>query len=171
MYSAHSGYFKKHSDCTLEIVHDMSQYSTYYSHVVPNDIQDNVFVESGESIATISLDQETSNCKCDWPGKSFLCSTGPHLHFELRHNGNPATLQGKIISDLRIKAGLLPHDLYCSDPEDCTKATFQGKQCATHYTNVKTGHVTCAVTKGSNIGKKYHLLSGIIIQSSILSCD
>ena len=154
VYSAHEGYFKKHSDCSVELIHDKSGFSTYYSHLVPNDIQDNVFIETGENIGRISLDPDTSNCKCDWSSKSFLCATGPHLHLELRHKGSPVTLDGKTISNLRIKAGLLPHDSYCSDPEDCTSATFEGKSCATYYTDLTTGDVICAVTKKeSNIGK------------------
>ena len=154
VHSAHSGYFKRHSDCSVEIRHDKSGHSTYYSHIVPDDIQDNVFIESGEHIGIISLDPATSNCKCDWSLRSFLCSTGPHVHFEIRHNGHPGKLDGKIISNLRIKAGLLPHDSYCSDPEDCTSATFEGKPCATYYTDMTTGDVICAVTKKeSNIGK------------------
>ena len=154
VHAAHEGYFKKHSDCSLELRHDKSEYSTYYSHLVPNDIEENVFIESGESIGTISLDPDTSNCKCDWSSKSFLCATGPHVHIELRHKGRPATLDGRTMSNLRIRAGLLPHDSYCSDPEDCTSATFEGKPCATYYTDLKTGDVICAVTKkGTNIGQ------------------
>ena len=153
VYSAHSGYFKKHSDCSLELKHDKSKYSTYYSHVEINDIADGEFIEQGENIGRIQLDPAKSNCKCDWPQKSFLCATGPHLHLELRYDGRPASLQGRIISNLRINTGLLPHDMYCSDPEDCTSATYEGKACATTYTDLTTGHVICPVTKGSNMGK------------------
>ena len=155
VFSAHQGYFKKHSDCSVEIRHDQSNYSTYYSHLQPNDIQDDIFIESGESIGRISIDPESSNCKCDWSRSSFLCATGPHLHFELRHRGSPASLDGRSISDLQIRAGLLPHDSYCTDPEDCTTATFQGSSCATYYTVKSTGNVICAVTKQeTNIGIK-----------------
>ena len=159
VHSSHSGYFRKHSDCSVEVTHDKSLYSTFYSHIVPNDIENNVFVESGESIGRIDLDPDTSNCKCDWSQKSFLCSTGPHMHLELRHNGSPASLDGRTISKLRIKAGLLPHDAYCSDPEDCTLATFEGRSCATYFTDETTepNKVLCAVTKKeSNIGNKKH---------------
>ena len=153
VFSAHRGFFKKHSDCSIEISHDTTNLSTYYSHIQPNDIKDGVFLEGGESIGRISLDPDTSNCKCDWSQSSFLCATGPHLHLELRQNGKPESLDGRSISNLRIKAGLLPHDSYCTDPEDCTRATFLGKSCATYYSDEKTGQVTCAVTKQeTNIG-------------------
>ena len=153
VYSAHSGYFKKHSDCSLEIQHDKTKFSTYFSHLELNDIGDGVFIEEGENIGRISLDPDSSNCKCDWPSKSFLCATGPHLHMELRYDGKPASLDGQIISNLRIRAGLLPHDMYCSDPDDCGLATFQGKRCSTTFTDINTGEVICPVTKGANIGK------------------
>ena len=152
VYSAHSGYFKKHSDCSFELIHDKTRYSTYYSHVEIKDIDDREFIEQGEYIGKIQLDPYKSNCKCDWPGKSFLCATGPHLHIELRFDGRPASLQGRTISNLRISTGLLPHDMYCSDPDHCTSATFEGKPCATTYTDLTTGHVICPVTKGSNRG-------------------
>ena len=158
VYSAHSGYFKKHSECSAEIKHDMTKFSTYYSHIDLNDIGDGVFIEQGENIGRISLDPDRSNCRCDWPGKSFLCATGPHLHLEIRYDGKPASLQGHVISNLRIKTGTLPHDMYCSDPEDCTSATFEGKLCSTTFTDVSTGEVICPVTKGSNIGKYLVLL-------------
>ena len=153
VYSAHSGYFKKHSECSAEIKHDMTKFSTYYSHIDLNDIGDGVFIEQGENIGRISLDPDRSNCRCDWPGKSFLCATGPHLHLEIRYDGKPASLHGHVISNLRIKTGTLPHDMYCSDPDDCTSAMFEGKLCSTTFTDVSTGEVICPVTKGSNIGK------------------
>ena len=157
VYSAHSGYFKKHSDCSFELIHDKTRYSTYYSHVEIKDIDDREFIEQGEYIGKIQLDPYKSNCKCDWPGKSFLCATGPHLHIELRFDGRPASLQGRTISNLRISTGLLPHDMYCSDPDHCTSATFEGKPCATTYTDLTTGHVICPVTKGSNRGGRLYI--------------
>ena len=139
------------------MLHDQTNFSSYYSHIQPNDIQDGVFIETGESIGRISLDAESSNCKCDWSSSSFQCATGPHLHWELRHRGSPTSLDGRSISDLKIQAGLLPHDSYCTDPEDCTTATFRGSSCATYYTDKTTGNVTCAVTKQeTNIGMTIH---------------
>ena len=155
IYSSHSGYFHKHSDCTLEILHNQTKFSTFYSHLYINDIVDGTFIEQGENIGRIQLDPDMSNCRCDWPSKSFLCATGPHLHLELRYDGEPASLKERTISNLRIHPGTLPHDMYCSDPaEDCTSATFQGKACATTYTDLSTGQVICPVTKGANIGRK-----------------
>ena len=155
VYSSHNGTFKKHSNCSVEVTHDRTAFSTYYSHLdITDDIEDGQFIEQGQNIGRIHIDPDQSNCRCDWAAKSFLCATGPHLHIELRHNGAPASLHGKIISNLLIRPGLLPHDMYCSDPDDCTSATFDGKACATTYTHLKTGEVICPVTKGSNIGTK-----------------
>ena len=155
VYSSHSGHFHKRSECAVEVIHDPSSYSTFYSHLDINDIKDGQFIEQGTNIGRIQLEPDKSNCRCDWPGKSFQCATGPHLHMELRYNGAPASLDGKIISNLRIKVGSLPHDMYCSDPEDCTRAIYGGDLCATTYTDLETLEVICPVTKGSNIGKKY----------------
>ena len=155
--ASHDGYFYKNSDCSVEVFHDKSNYSTFYSHIIPNDIENGVFIESGESIGRIDLDPHTSNCRCDWSRRSFLCSTGPHIHLELRHKGHPADLDGRIISNLRITTGLLPHDSYCSDPVDCTLAKFGGEPCATYYNDTTTGNVMCAVTKKeSNVGNQQH---------------
>ena len=157
--SAHSGHTKKHSECSIEVIHatcdtcNTSGYSTYYSHLVLNDLEDGTFIEPGVHIGKIELDPEKSLCKCDWAYSSFQCATGPHLHLEMRYEGAPESLDGKIISNLLIKTGMLAHDQLCSDPDDCTKATIGGKPCATTYTHVKTLEVTCPVTKGSNIGK------------------
>ena len=157
--SAHSGHTKKHSECSMEVIHatcdicNNSGYSTYYSHLILNDFEDGTFINQGEHIGQIELDPEKSLCKCDWAYSSFQCATGPHLHLELRYDSAPESLDGKTISNLRIKTGMLAHDQLCSDPDDCTKATIGGKPCATTYTDVTTGKVTCPVTKGSNIGK------------------
>ena len=159
--SAHSGHTKKHSECSIEVKHatcdtcNPSGYSTYYSHLVLNDLKDGTFIEPGVHIGKIELDPEKSLCKCDWAYSSFQCATGPHLHLEMRYNGAPESLDGKVISNLRIKTGMLAHDQLCSDPEDCTKATIGGEPCSTTYTDVSTLKVTCPVTKGSNIGKIY----------------
>ena len=164
VYSAHSGHVKIHSECAMEVIHDQSTFSTYYSHLDLNDIDNGVFIEQGENIGRISLDDKSSNCRCDWPQKSFLCSTGPHLHMELRRNGKPESLQGHVISNIRIKTGLLPHDMHCSDPVDCSSAVGQpnspieGKLCATTFTDLSSGKVICPVTKGRNIGTYYFII-------------
>ena len=151
VFSANSGHYKKHSECSLEIQHENSGFSTYYSHLELSNISDGTFIEQGHYLGNISLDPDNSNCKCNWGQKSFQCATGPHVHLELRYDGQPESLDGRNISNLRIKTGSLPHDMYCSDPLDCTLATYQGKACATTFT-LPNGDVICPVTKGSNIG-------------------
>ena len=156
VFSSHDGKFYKHSDCSVEITHEASKFSTYYSHLQLNNITDGTYIEQGHHLGNISLDPDNSNCKCNYAKKEFSCATGPHMHFELRYDGKPESLDGKIISNLRIRTGTNPHDLFCSDPRGrCDLATGkQGESCATTYTDVNTGKVTCPVTKGSNIGTK-----------------
>ena len=165
IYAAHSGFVKKHSECALEVFDNATEYSTYYSHLNLSGIDDNVWVDQGENIGRISLDPVESNCKCDWPVSSFLCATGPHVHFELRYNGTPSTLNAKIISNIRIKTGTYAHDhsntgQYCSDPDHCESATINGELCATTFTHVDTGEVFCPVTKG-NFGMLKYLITSI----------
>ena len=160
VYACHSGWFYKHSDCSLEIIHDATKFSTYYSHLQLNDIANGTYIEQGHHLGNISLDPDNSNCKCNYAKKEFACATGPHMHFELRYDGHPESLDGRIIGNLRVKTGSLPHDLYCSDPRGrCNLAIgTDGEPCATTYTDMSTGNVICPVTKGGNIGKKKGIL-------------
>ena len=140
----------------MEIVHDATSFSTYYSHLQLNDIANGTYIEQGHHLGNISLDPDNSNCKCNYAKKEFACATGPHMHLELRYDGHPESLDGRIIGNLRVKTGSLPHDLYCSDPRGrCDLAIgTDGKPCATTYKDISTGKIICPVTKGGNIGKK-----------------
>ena len=169
VYSSHGGKVYKHSECSIEVVHEKTRYSTYYSHLELNDFGNGTFIEQGHHLGNISLVPDNSNCRCDYANKLFECATGPHVHFELRYDGEPESLQDRIISNFRIRTGSLPYDLYCSDPIDCTLATYEGKFCATTYTDLTTGGVICPVTKGSNIGRK-HLLPSLS-KTSIISTN
>ena len=151
VYAANKGYVKRHSKCSVEVV--QGSYSTYYSHVVVDDILlDGDKVEQGDHLAKISLLPDDSNCDCDWVSRSFVCSTGPHLHVELRRDGHPETLNNKVMSNYLIKPGQYPHDQFCNDPESCTLARYNGSSCATTYTDITTGEVFCPLTKGQNLG-------------------
>ena len=151
-YSAHGGVVMNRSICSLEVFHSTG-YSTYYSHVKHN-FTNGILVEQGEYLGRISLLPELSNCGCEWSSHSFECSTGPHLHFQLKYNGKPETLDKKIISNLRIKAGKNAYDQYCNAADGCSSAMIDGKPCATTLTDMKTGYVHCPVVKGSNFGMK-----------------
>ena len=156
VYSAHSGTIWKHSECSIEIIHNQTGYSTYYSHILIRQKTDGEWVEQGELIGRINLDPIDSNCGCDHASRSFECACGPHLHLELRHYGKPETLDKKTISQLLIKTGTYAHDRYCNDPDSCLTATDRnGEPCATTYTNIHNPKdVVCPVVKGANIGKE-----------------
>ena len=152
VYAAHSGVVIRRSICALEVMHGPTLYSTYYSHVEHN-FTNGMLVEQGEYLGRISLVPNLSNCGCDWSTHNFECSTGPHLHFQLKYNGRPETLDGKIISNLRVKVGKHNHDENCNAPDHCSSAKIHGQPCATTYKDIKTGDVHCPVVKGSNFGR------------------
>ena len=154
VHAAHSGRIKRHSDCSVEIEDLDSGYTTYYSHIVlQEDIKNDGIVSRGQLIGAISLNPDHSNCNCDWSDTDYECASGPHAHFELRRNGYPVSLNNRVISRYRIRAGKYSHDKYCSDPESCEMARNDSSLCATLFTDVKTGVIYCPTVKGQNLGR------------------
>ena len=132
-----------------------SQFSTYYSHIkLAQNITDNAIVQRGQLIGTIALYPDHANCRCDWANSLYECSSGPHAHFELRKNGYPVNLDGRVISTYRIRAGTYSHDIGCSDPDSCDQARINGSSCATTYTDIQTDTIFCPTVKGQNLGEK-----------------
>ena len=158
VHTAHAGRIKWHSDCSIEVEDLTSSYSTYYSHIIlAENIADKVLVLRGQLIGWIDLYSDGANCNCDWGNKMFECASGPHVHFELRRNGYPVSLNNRVLSKYRIKAGTFPHDKQCSDPESCEFAKNNGLSCATLYTDITTGIIYCPTVKGQNLGKTYKI--------------
>ena len=153
VHAAHSGKMNKYSNCSVEIDDMDSDYQTYYSHIiVQENITDGCMVTRGQLIGTIDLHPDHANCNCDWVMNHYECSTGPHVHFELRKNGFPVHLNDRTISQYRIRAGNYSHDEYCSDPESCEFAHSNGSLCATMFIDTRTGHKYCPTVKGQNLG-------------------
>ena len=98
-------------------------------------IEKGTMVRRGQLIGSISLYPDQSNCNCDWVNALYECSSGPHLHFELRDkDGKPVSLDNRIISNYRIRAGKFSHDMGCSDPESCTGK--KASSCATMFIDI-----------------------------------
>ena len=81
--SAHQGYvvyvgndYKGYGN--LVIVDSGQGWSTFYAHLQDVFVKESVFVERGQAIGTMGLTGKT---------------TGPHLHFELRHDKVPVDPQ------------------------------------------------------------------------------
>ena len=95
--------------------------------------------------------------------KHIICChfAGPHLHFELREEGKPMTLNNVVISGYLIIAGMFRRDAYCSDPIGCQYARYDGKYCATRFKQIEDGTISCPSVRGNHgtlISKIYDLL-------------
>ena len=160
VHAAHGGRITQHSNCSVEIEDMDSDFKTYYSHInLADGISQGTMVRRGQLIGNISLYPDQSNCNCDWANALYECSSGPHLHFELRDkDGKPVSLDNRTISNYRIRAGTFPHDMGCSDPESCTGK--KASSCATMFIGINPPHTKyCPTVKGQNIGKNKLLTS------------
>ena len=147
VHASHPGILKTHSTCNVEIT--QGNYSTYYAHISMLDgLKNGDEVNTGDMIGHIELRSDEALCLCDWSTRSYSCSTGPHLHWEVRMNGIPISLDNMVVGGIQIRAGKYERDVTCTDPEHCLLAMRGGSNCATSFTDANH-NVYCPSVKGN----------------------
>ena len=147
--ASHPGIITIHSTCNVEVTN--GEYSTYYAHINATDgLRNRDSVDQGDVLGQIELRPDEALCLCDWATKSFSCTTGPHLHWEVRRNNIPISINNLIVNGLQIRAGTFERDASCSDPEHCVfaKSGATGELCATSFQD-DDHNVYCPSVRGN----------------------
>ena len=150
--AAHSGRIDLISRCKLTVT--SSHFTTFYMHIETDRTTDE-YVKAGETIGFIALDRYDANCNCEVQSGDTECSTGPHLHWEIRNKYNiPIDLDQMIVNGYQIHTGNNPYDAGC-EPEDCwNNMTLQEirDSCSTVYRRISDNFTFCPSVQGANWG-------------------
>ena len=151
--ASHSGMIHVHSPCSLEV--KSRHYTTFYSHISISRKTGDLVI-AGQKLGRIQLDPYASNCNCEIAIGDTECSTGPHLHWELRNKNNqPIDIDGLTISNFKIKTGTTSYDVGCR-PENCrnnmTKTEIEST-CSTVFIRKEDNMTFCPSSQGANWGK------------------
>ena len=152
--AAHSGYIHIHSPCKLQV--KSRKFTTFYSHIRVSTINGQ-YVKAGERLGFIELEREEANCNCEVAAGRTECSTGPHLHWEVRDKENrPIDLDGMIVNGFQIHTGKESYDFGCG-PENCwSNMTLEeiNISCSTVFRRIADNTSFCPSVQGANWGKK-----------------
>ena len=151
--ASHSGYVFVHSPCKLQV--KSKKFITFYSHI-ETIRKSGEYVKVGETLGFIQIESSLSNCNCEVAVGRTECSTGPHLHWEVRDPSNIALdLNGMEVSGFKIYTGSESYDLSCP-PENChndmTLEEIEGS-CSTVFLRIVDNKTFCPSVQGANWGK------------------
>ncbi|MGI5309959.1 M23 family metallopeptidase [Rheinheimera sp. WS51] len=100
------GTVKYHSSCFMEVIHQDGWSSTYY-HLSNIQYGTGAYVERNVPIANYASNRSQALCNGG-------ASTGPHLHFSMKRNGQFYHLNGMSFSDYKVNTGRNSYDDSCN---------------------------------------------------------
>ena len=100
--SAHDGEVTVHSSCFVDVLHN-SGWSTRYYHLDDLQVENGQRLQAGDRLGNYANDESQALC-------SGGHSTGPHLHFALRKDGQYFSLQDMALSGYIIHPGDSSYD-------------------------------------------------------------
>ena len=153
--AAHSGVLDIVSQCKLSV--KSLQFTTFYSHIKINPTRTSgEYVKAGDSLGFIALDRQDANCNCEVEAGRTECSTGPHLHWEVRDKDNrPIDLDGMVVNGFKIHTGSDSYDFGCGK-ENCWNGMSLDdieQSCSTVYRRLVDNVTFCPSVQGANWGK------------------